>query len=66
MKRRRFPMMLSPQERLTLQVLAQQDGLSGAALVRQLLRLEAQRRELWQPVIPQGETDETRVNENGR
>jgi hypothetical protein len=49
MKRRRFPVMLDPDERCALRALAQRDGLSGSAFVRNLIRQEARRRGLWPP-----------------
>jgi len=47
MRRQRFPVMLSAQERRALQALAGQEGLSSSALVRRLIHHEAQRRSLW-------------------
>jgi len=38
--------MLSTKERQTLQVLSRQDGLSGSAMVRSLIRREARQRGL--------------------
>jgi hypothetical protein len=50
MKRQRFPVMLFSSERLALQELARvEGGLSCAALVRRLIRREAQQHGLWPP-----------------
>ena len=49
MRRKRFPVMLSAEERRALQALAKEDGLSGAATVRRLIRQEARRLGLLPP-----------------
>ena len=50
MKRQRFPVMLSWSERRALQELARvEGGLSCAALVRRLIRREAERKGFWPP-----------------
>jgi len=50
MRRRRFPVVLSAKERRALQTLAREDGLSGAAVIRRLIRQEARQRGVWPPV----------------
>ncbi len=50
MPRQRFPLMLTPQERQMLDRMAEQGGLSGASLLRLLLRQEAQKQGLLTPV----------------
>jgi hypothetical protein len=47
MRRQRFPVMLSAEERRALLALAREDGLSGSAVVRRLICQEARRRGLW-------------------
>ncbi len=49
MKRQRFPVMLSTRERQALLNLADEDGLSAAAVVRRLIRREARQCGLWPP-----------------
>ena len=49
MRRKRFPVMLSARERRALEALAREDGLSGAAVVRRLIRRKARQRDLWPP-----------------
>ena len=46
MRRKRFPVLLSARERRALKALAQEDGLSGSAVIRRLVRQEAGRRGL--------------------
>ena len=58
MRRQRFPVMLSEEERRILRALAEAEGLSRAAIVRRLLLLEARRHRLWPP--PDAEADEAR------
>ena len=53
MRRQRFPVMLSMEERRALQILACEEGLSGSAVVRRLIRREAQQRGLWPPADQQ-------------
>ena len=47
MRRQRFPVMLAVKERKALEALAYHEGLSKAAIIRRLLRLEARKRGLW-------------------
>lgn len=54
MRRRRFPVMLSAQERRALQALAVEEGLSSSAVVRRLIHHEARRRCLWPPATRVG------------
>jgi len=50
MRRQRFPVVLSAKERRALRALASEDGLSGAAVIRRLIRQEAQQRGVWSSV----------------
>jgi len=47
MRRKRFPVMLSENERQALQNLARTEGLSGSAVVRRMIRREARDQGLW-------------------
>jgi len=58
-RRQRFPVMLSAKERRALQTLAGEDGLSGSAVVRRLIRREARQRGLW-PLVTNGGVDQAR------
>lgn len=50
MRRQRFPVMLSKEERLALKSLSDAEGgLSQAATVRRLIRKEAHRLSVWPP-----------------
>lgn len=69
MKRRRFPVMLSTEERQALLMLAGEDGLSGAAVVRRLVRCAARQRGLWPSTeardAAQTHTAERKETQNG-